>query len=36
MGNGAVVGTRQYPDGHEFVAGATPESRGNPVPCDLR
>lgn len=36
MGNGAQVGTRQYP-GHPatFTPGATPESRGKPVPCLL-
>jgi hypothetical protein len=35
MNNGAVVGTRQYPTGNQFTAGATPESRGQPVPCSL-
>ncbi|HEV3364820.1 MAG TPA: hypothetical protein VG795_11915 [Acidimicrobiia bacterium] len=35
MGDGAVVGTQQYPSGHQFEAGATPESRGQPVACTL-
>ena len=33
MNNGAVVGTRQHPDPKAFSAGATPETRGAPVPC---
>lgn len=33
-GNGAVVGTRQYPgDRTAFEPGATPESRGEPIAC---
>ena len=35
MAKGAVVGTRQYPGERveDFIAGATPESRGELVPC---
>ncbi len=36
MGNGATVGTNQHPDLPSFSAGATPESRGTPVPCRIR
>ena len=33
----AVVGTRQYPGNRvgDYSPGATPESRGEPVPCAL-